>query len=315
MAIGGYFELELPVVKEYHQNAIKLNTGRNAFEYILRAKTYKKVYLPYYICGTLFEPIAKLKLDHEFYHINDTFMPVFNFSKIKSNEVFLYINYFGICNSQVKEVSGKCKNIVVDNSQAFYTNAQDNVDTFYSPRKFFGVPDGAYLYTNIELNQELQHDVSYERMQHLLGRIEFGAEEYYTKFKTNNELLSGQPIKKMSNLTHRLLESINYVDASRKRRKNFIYLHENLRKTNQLHIDIDSEAVPMVYPFLINNGSQLKDELINRKIFVATYWPNVLLLAPKGSFEYNVAYNLIPLQIDQRYSKNDMRQILKYLNV
>jgi len=41
-AIGGYFELELPYGEEYHKNAIRLNTCRNAFEYILIAKSYKR---------------------------------------------------------------------------------------------------------------------------------------------------------------------------------------------------------------------------------------------------------------------------------
>jgi hypothetical protein len=31
--IGGYFELELRKGKEYHTDAIRLNTGRNALEY------------------------------------------------------------------------------------------------------------------------------------------------------------------------------------------------------------------------------------------------------------------------------------------
>jgi hypothetical protein len=34
-AIGGYFSLELPIHKEYHQDDIKLNTGRNYMDYIL----------------------------------------------------------------------------------------------------------------------------------------------------------------------------------------------------------------------------------------------------------------------------------------
>ncbi len=29
-SIGGYFELELPLREEYHKNAIRFNTGRNA---------------------------------------------------------------------------------------------------------------------------------------------------------------------------------------------------------------------------------------------------------------------------------------------
>ena len=36
--IGGYFELELRKGEEYHKEAIRLNSGRNAFEYVLLEK-------------------------------------------------------------------------------------------------------------------------------------------------------------------------------------------------------------------------------------------------------------------------------------
>lgn len=147
MAIGGYFELELNNGQEYHQNAISLNTGRNSFEYILRAKQYKKVYLPYYTCDVMVEPIQKIKIDVEFYFIDEFFQPKFDFSRIRDDEVFVYNNYFGICDEQVNKVAAECKNLIIDNSQAFYSLPLPGVDTFYSPRKFFGIPDGAYLYT------------------------------------------------------------------------------------------------------------------------------------------------------------------------
>ena len=41
--IGGYFELELASKEEYHTSAIKLNSGRNAFKYILKAQNIKKI--------------------------------------------------------------------------------------------------------------------------------------------------------------------------------------------------------------------------------------------------------------------------------
>lgn len=40
--IGGFFELELPQKEEYHSKAIRLNTGRNCLEYILKSNNYKK---------------------------------------------------------------------------------------------------------------------------------------------------------------------------------------------------------------------------------------------------------------------------------
>ena len=74
-AIGGYFELELRKGEHYHKNAIRLNTARNCFEYVLRSRSYDKVYIPYYTCEVMLEPIQKLGIDYEFYHINELLEP------------------------------------------------------------------------------------------------------------------------------------------------------------------------------------------------------------------------------------------------
>ena len=99
----------------------------------------------------MLEPIKKLEIAFEFYHIDKTFRPIFDFSGIHKNEVFVYNNYFGICDIQLKEVANICQNLIIDNSQAYFSKPLPNIDTFYSPRKYFGIPDGAYLYTNKKL--------------------------------------------------------------------------------------------------------------------------------------------------------------------
>lgn len=73
LPIGGYFSLELPFSEEYHKDAIRLNTGRNCLEYILRVRKHSKVYIPYYTCDVLLEPFEKLGIRYEFYHINFAF--------------------------------------------------------------------------------------------------------------------------------------------------------------------------------------------------------------------------------------------------
>lgn len=70
----------------------------------------------------MLEPIRKLDIEVEFYHIDKMFRPQFNFEIIKQNEVFVFNNYFGICNQQVQEVAEQCKNLIIDNSQAFFRN-------------------------------------------------------------------------------------------------------------------------------------------------------------------------------------------------
>jgi len=66
-AIGGYFELELQKGEEYQKDAIPLNIGRNALELILKAKNYKKAYIPYYTCDVTLEPFNKLNVEYEFH--------------------------------------------------------------------------------------------------------------------------------------------------------------------------------------------------------------------------------------------------------
>ena len=310
MSIGGYFELELSRGEEYHSDAIRLNTGRNAFEYILRAKKYNKVYLPYYTCDVMLEPITKLNLDYEFYFIDSNFVPIFNYSNVQENEVFVYNNYFGICDEQTREVAAHCKNLIIDNSQAFYSKPIKCVDTFYSPRKFFGLPDGAYLYTDTLLDYNLERDISYKRCEHLLGRIDSGAETHFHTYKENSKDLSNQPIMEMSNLTKRLLASIDYNTIAQKRRQNFDFLHNKLGDRNILKFIISATEVPMVYPLFVDNGPLLKQKLIENKMFVATYWPNVFEWAELNSFENELAKNLIAIPVDQRYSIDVLSRLL-----
>ena len=303
--IGGYFELELRKGEHYHKNAIQLNTARNCFEYLLRSRNYSKVYIPYYTCEVMLEPIQELKVGYEYYHVNERLEPAF-LPKLTANEAFLYTNYFGLKQKCVKKLALVFgKQLIVDNAQAFYAEPLKGVDTFYSARKYFGVPDGAYLYSDKSLQQEFGQDYSFERMSHLLKRIDLGAEAGYLDFKKDDEALGNQEIKRMSKLTEAILCGVDYEAAKSKRRENYKKLDEALGGTNRIHLDMDEESVPMVYPYLTDDGL-LKKKLIESKIFVATYWPNVGRWATEDMLERRLMDNLIPIPCDQRYDRKEM---------
>ena len=308
--IGGYFGLELNNSEHYHNDALRLNTARNCFEYVLRARQYKKVYIPYYTCEVMLEPINKLGLQYEFYQINELLEPSV-LPLLKSNESFLYTNYFGLKQRYVKRLAANYGNqVIVDDSQAFFAKPIDGIDTFYSARKFFGVADGAYLYTDKKLVQEFQQDVSYERMSHLLKRADIGAEAGYKDFRENDDSLCNQDIKRMSKLTESILSSIDYKTISQKRRLNYAFLNDALGESNLIHLNLDDESVPMIYPYLTSD-STLKQKLIENKIFVATYWPNVFDWVTPNGIEYKLANCLVCIPVDQRYEDADMERILK----
>ncbi|MDB4925254.1 hypothetical protein [Mucilaginibacter sp.] len=311
LTIGGYFGLELPPGNEYYTHLIRLNTGRNALEYILREKGYKKIYIPYFTCDVLLEPIQKLDIAYQFYSIDEHLEPIIDF-EIESDAVFLYTNYFGIKQQAVKCLSTKITNLIIDNSQAFFSEPLPGIDTFYSCRKFFGVSDGAYLQIKKKSTKKYAVDSSVNRFSHLIKSIDLGVQQGYSDFVKNNKDLENNPIRIMSPLTRKILAGVNYTECARIRKRNFNFLHKHLKDHNLFKFNFPEEYSPMVYPFLSNN-KQLKLHLIQRNIYVATYWPNVFKWTDARMYENYLARCIVPLPIDHRYSLHDMLYILNTL--
>ena len=297
-AIGGYFELELRKGEHYHKHALRLNTARNCFEYILRARKYTKVYIPYYTCDVMLEPLKKCNVDYVFYHINEQLEPVETFI-LMPNEAFLYTNYYGLKQRCVERLAQQYgKQLIVDNAQAFFAEPLDGIDAFYSARKFFGVADGAYLYIDKLLDEELEQDQSYDRMIHLLKRADVGAEAGYADFRHNDDSLIGQPIKRMSNITEKILCSINYESIKFIRRTNYHYLYQKLQDSNNIQLAFDDDAIPMFYPYLTQDKT-LRKRLIENRIFVPTLWPNMEEWCENDSFDLQLMQLLLLLPISQ----------------
>lgn len=309
-AIGGYFELELKKGIEYHQKAIRLNTARNAFEYVLRCKRVKHVLVPKYMCNSMLQPLARLGVNYTFYDLDKKLRPHID-NNDDQDKALLVVNYFGILNNTIREIVFKNPNSIVDNSQAFFSQPISGIDTIYSPRKFLGVPDGAYLYSDCSMDAELQQDISYNHCVFLLQRIDLSPEEGYSSFRGNEERLDNNPIRRMSKLTQALLSSIDYEFVRKRRNENFFFLHENLRDKNELTELIESNYIdgPMVYPFMTRDHS-IMEKLHDNRIYVATYWNDVFERTDENSLEWQLAKCIIPLPIDQRYDNDDMIRIL-----
>ena len=302
--IGGYLELELLKAKEFYPKALALSSARNCLRYIIRAYNIKEIYVPYFTCEVVYQAIKNENCSMKFYHIDKDFLPTTDFNK---EDFILYTNYFGICAKNVELLCQKYPNLIVDNAQAFYMHPKGLAD-FNSPRKFFGVPDGGYLFCKKELDESFPKDLSYKRFSHLIKRLDVGATKGYMDFKANDASLDNEPVKFMSNLTKRLLSSIDYEKVKNIRLENFNFLHNTLKEINELKIELTPDDVPMVYPYLIKEG--LREKLINNNIYVATYWQPL----DEKSYEAYLRKYLLPLPIDQRYSSNDMQKILGVIN-
>lgn len=315
-AIGGYFELA-----EYeeggvfpHQDGILLNTGRNALEYILRSiDEVKHIYLPYYTCEVVLEPIKKLHIPYTYYHINQQFEIVDNILP-KEGEYIIVNNYFGIKDAYIQQLAERYgDHLIVDCAQAFFAKPLPGIKCFYSTRKYVGVADGGVAYLGNLPNHKVEVneiDLSDEHDSHLLKRKQFGAEAGFADYQANEKKLDNQTIRWMSVNTKWILDHIDYDNVIARRRENFLYLHDALAAMNLLQLPIlDSFTCPMVYPIIMAAERNLRKELIENKVFVAKYWPNV---EQKDGFEieFGLATAIIPVPIDQRYGKEEMNRVM-----
>lgn len=307
---GGYFELETnkKLGRHFHPTFFKLNSGRSALEYILRGKSYTSICLPNYYCDVLEEPIRRLGLTLSFYDINDK-LEIDNIPELGSKDCLLYIDYFG-CKSQYAQLlANKVSNIIIDNTQSFFSKPNKGVDAIYSCRKFFGVPDGGYssnTYNNVTVSNT--GHLSYKRYAHMVGRIDRDAESFYQDFKNSEESLSNEGMKIMSASTELLIGSIAYYDVIQRRNENFQLLHSYLGKDNELFINNDING-PLCYPYL---GKRInKKKMVQNKVYVSTYWPNNSLnFGPTGKL---LSEELVCLPIDQRYTKDDMLRMIEII--
>ena len=68
----------------------------------------------------------------------------------------------------------------------------------------------------------------------------------------------------------------------------------------------------MVFPFFTEDTT-LRRRLIENKVYVATYWPNVAERSGGTWQENQLVSNLLPIPCDQRLSAEDMKRIVRYL--
>ena len=316
-AIGGYFELadkdcecgRMPV------DGIAFNTCRNALEYIiLQLSDAKRIFVPYYTCEAVIEPIKRMPIEYVFYHINEH-LEIADEIALQDGDYLIANNYFGIKDAYIAKLADKYGDrLIVDNAQALFAPVLPSVKSAYSTRKYVGVADGGFAVgvsaigvVNYEEDNSSEHD------SHLYIRKEHGAEAGFKDYQVNECKLDNQPIRRMSPQTKEILSQIDYDSIIEKRRQNYLYLSKALEERNLLQLpSVDSFACPMVYPFMTNDES-LRSRLIQNKVFVARYWPNVLEWCDEDELEYKLATLIIPLPIDQRYGVEDMGKIVEII--
>jgi hypothetical protein len=310
-AIGGYFELELPPAKNtVLPEAYRFQSARAAFLALLRVARPGRVWMPHYLCDSMYAPLREAGVDYVRYSLTGQF-GIAGELDLAPGDWLYYVNYFGICGEHVDRILSRYgpSNVVIDNCQAFYAPARECAATIYSPRKFFGVSDGGLLVTAFPVPLPQSFDSqSKRRAEYLIERLSDGPEAGYACYQRAEASLEQLEPQRMSPLTDRILASIDMEATKSARNRNFALLHQRLGRWNKCSIDPDHIDGALCYPLLVDSPT-LKERLIAEKIFVATYWKDVLTTVGNDSLEASWVSNLVPLPCDQRYGVDDMERI------
>lgn len=307
-AIGGYFPLELPL-KELacHQNAERFNTARAAFYALLEAGKPEAVWMPRWICDAMLAPLHLLNVPVHFYSLDTRFRPELGL-RLGPGEWLLYVNYFGLCDEQEQALLQRFNpsQLILDRSQAFFAPPRQVLATLYSPRKFFGVPDGGLLISDVPVI--LPERAALPAAEHLLQRLSRGAEAGFDAYKQAENSLSTLPGSGMSLLTQTLLGNVDYPLVEQARLRNFHCLQSRLGHLNALPLPEGQAGGPLCYPLLLRHEG-LRQSLYAARIYTATFWQDAAMRLRSGDIEQDYIDYLIPLPVDHRYDLTDMNII------
>ena len=304
--IGGYMELERFSGPLFHDKALALSSGRACLAYLIEQRSIDRILLPDLLCDIVGRVCAVYGVQVRSYAVGPDLRPE-SMPQPGKNEWLYLVNFYGqLTEDELAAYATSFPKLILDNAQAYFAPTLPGVDTLYTCRKFLGVADGGFLYTEAR-GKSLPRDESNGRMDFVLGRFERPAEEFFPEAQRNNAALDIFP-KRMSPLTENLLRAVDYQRVRNARTENFNRLHAALGNMNELKLyPVDGAYA---YPLLLEDGERIRQQLIKQKIYIPTLWPNVLADPSAGTTARRLAVDILPLPCDQRYGLWEMDMII-----
>ena len=245
------------------KNLIKLNLARNCLKYVIKSYGIKQLFIPYFTCPVVWQAVRDTDCEVKFYHIDEKFLPITEFGK---NDYILYTNYFGLCEDNCKLLEQKYKNLIVDNSQGFYS-ANYGIATFNSLRKFFRVSNGAYLYIEKTFDEQFSKDTLNFESNPLM-------QENYEMILKNELLLDKEKvIKTLSNVVEIHMDNVDFSQDKNFRQEYFKRYVNVFDKYNRIKMKDNENSVPYCYP-LSCTDEKIKNKLLSLKLPLLKLWKN-----------------------------------------
>src|SRR5690606_31516894 len=104
------------------------------------------VHVPFHTCDATLEPFKRMGVETKFYGLKEDLEPA-SLPDLQAGEYFLWTNYYGLCGPLTERLKLHYGDrLILDDTHDFFHGAHPGHWSFTSARKYFGVPDGAYLF-------------------------------------------------------------------------------------------------------------------------------------------------------------------------
>lgn len=341
--IGGeyylYPELFGKEVKDSFYNFLNNNishieyfsTGRDAIFSLVNSLRSKRIWLPNYLCKTIYDPTKETRKEILFYDVDISLSIQDDFiNKIEDKDIIYIINYFGIIQKNIYEklknkdiiiISDICHSLVNVNKIGYVFKNSDFV--VMSLRKIGPFPDGAFLGSNVlklpSPKNCIREDFSFKRAGAMLSRMyskmnNFKNDENLEIFEKMEKMLfdTRDYGYKMSYFSINILKRFDFKKVYEKTKNNFNYLKNNILQNNKIKI-INKQYLSQFIVLFFNNEidrDYIKNQLANSEIFSSIHWDMFWMRK-----EDNISSRILSIRCDFRYSLFDMKFTVERLNM
>lgn len=343
MEIGGEFYLDPNRFNKTPYNVVTylekehplfFDSGRSALCYATQQIRHGTVLLPEYMCDSVIKAFRGFRI--RFYRLKPSLeidLDDLN-SKIDDSVSCVFLmHYFGALQTdstlkRLKEIRRQYECVIIeDTTHSVFSEVRTIGDICVcSLRKWFALPGGGVLYgpgvVKTDKFAQLPHKTDNDRAYGMICKALFIAgkldcnHEYLEIFRETEERLDKQTkVYQISDFSRFILHTVAVDAMISQRKQNLMRVKEALRQMGITPLcQINGENCPLVLPVWVKKRDELRERLMERRIYCAVHWPFDGVQVSERPLARELAAHMISLPIDQRYGIAHMDYLMEVVN-
>lgn len=311
------------------------NTGRAAIEALLvylKNQGRKSIWLPSYDCDSVLGAAKRSGMEIHYYRIDKNLLITpEDLDAISSDDVLYVVNLFGKKEIQysldkIKTLKEKGVTVIEDLSLALFSEGEGVGYGEYiigSVRKWLPIPDGGFVASRSELPDFKKEQAGYDYTLYYLT-AQLMKYEYLNDTNLDKQrflslsnkgmeaLFSDYTIRKISEISKRIIENSDFEYIAKKRKENYCYLYQELSAVKEIKLMVEpsDNRVPLGMVICVENRDDLFRYMIQKGIYCNIHWrPNESTELFEDS-DY-LSKHCLTIPCDQRYCEKHVDYIVQ----